>query len=64
MYNSHHDLFQIRDVINNLAVGGFKTWDDAIEWCYKFHTDRLHDDPVGDPAGSMDVMDDAGGYTP
>ncbi|MBW2645189.1 MAG: hypothetical protein JRE23_03235 [Deltaproteobacteria bacterium] len=43
MWNSAADLFQIRDVINNLAVGGFNTWDDAAEWCYKFHNDRLVD---------------------
>jgi hypothetical protein len=68
MFNCHSDLFQIRDMVNDLAVGGFTTWDDAAEWCYNFVHDRLHvaavvEAELNDPAGAMDVMDDAGGYT-
>jgi len=44
MYNSSADLFQIRDVVKNLAVGGFTSWDEAVEWCYKFHNDRLNNE--------------------
>jgi len=43
MFNCNTDLFQIRDVVNNIGVGGFQTWDDAAEWCFDFTHDRLTD---------------------
>jgi hypothetical protein len=41
MYNSHADLFQIRDIKNNIAVGAFVTWDDAVEFVFDVAHDTL-----------------------
>jgi hypothetical protein len=34
MWNSKADRFQIRDTVNNVAVGGFREYDDAAEFCF------------------------------
>jgi hypothetical protein len=34
MWNSKADRFQIRDVVNNIAVGEFMAWDDAAEFTF------------------------------
>jgi hypothetical protein len=42
MFNSHADRFQIRDVVNNVAMNEFMTWDDAAEWAFDFKHDILN----------------------
>jgi hypothetical protein len=58
MYNPHHDLFQIRDVVNNIAVGGFKTWDGAAEWCFDFTHNKLDVGPPFTEAGLFGLCDE------
>jgi hypothetical protein len=45
MWNSKADRFQIRDTVNNIAVGEFMEYDDAAEFCF----DMAHgcEDDVG-----------------
>jgi hypothetical protein len=39
MFNSHTDHFTLRDVENNIEVGAFNFWEDAVVFIY----DLLHD---------------------
>jgi hypothetical protein len=43
MWNSPADRFEIRDTVNNIAVGAFTTWDDAAEHCFDLSHDTLVD---------------------
>ena len=41
MFNPHGDCFQLRDRVNNIAVGYFDTHDDAVEFAYDLCHDLL-----------------------
>jgi hypothetical protein len=41
MFDSGRDRFCIRDVKNNISIGAFTTWDDALEWVFNMDHDTL-----------------------
>jgi hypothetical protein len=43
MFSSHADAFQVRDVINEIAVGNFDAWEQAAEYAWDLQFDTLSD---------------------
>ena len=45
MFDIKKDQFSVRDVKNNIKLGAFTNWDDAIEFAFDFAHDKLNDEP-------------------
>jgi hypothetical protein len=44
MWDFRSERFQIRDIVNKIAIGEFMEWDDAAEWVFDLAHGQLHNE--------------------